>query len=115
MTVQYIYKVTDLIRDVKTGIVVTAMFCVTVQDGVDSYTVDMRCGFPPPDGNMIPYGDLTEADVISWIRSVMYQPEEKEKGGAPLPSEPLYDAMALNEFMAYKERKKTPQADGTPW
>lgn len=115
MTVQYIYKVTDLIRDVQTGIVVTAIFSITVRDGIDEFTVDYRCGFPPPDGSMIPYGDLTEADVINWIRSVMYQPQGPGKDDPLLPPTSRYDAMALNEFMAYKERKKTPQADGTPW
>lgn len=115
MTIQYDYTVTDLTRDVVTGVVVTAYFNITVHDGIDAYTVSYRCGFPPPDGNMIPYGDLTEAEVIGWIRSQMEQPANPDKNLPPPPPVSLYDSMALNEFMAYKERKAVAQANGTPW
>jgi hypothetical protein len=98
----YAYKVTNLIRD-PDGIVVTAGFTITADDGVDSYTHFYLFGFANKPETPTPFEKLTEDKVIEWI---------KRDAGA----ENQFEASADAELAAYKLRKAAPvMTAGVPW
>ncbi len=100
MSNTYLYNVVNLIRDSKDGIVVGANFTITASNGTDSYTVNSQTAFPAPTGAIIPYDQLTEAEVIGWIQNTVGTQSEE---------------LADSELAAYVERKNQPTANGTPW
>ena len=100
MSNTYLYNVVNLIRDSKDGIVVGANFTITASNGTDSYTVNSQTAFPAPTGAIIPYDQLTEAEVIGWIENTVGTQSEE---------------LADSELAAYVERKNQPTANGTPW
>lgn len=100
MSNTYLYNVVNLIRDSKDGIVVGANFTITASNGTDSYTVNSQTAFPAPTGAIIPYDQLTEAEVIGWIENTVGAQSEE---------------LANSELAAYIERKSQPTANGTPW
>jgi hypothetical protein len=100
MSNTYLYNVVNLIRDSKDGIVVGANFTITASNGTDSYTVNSQTAFPAPTGAIIPYDQLTEAEVIGWIENTVGTQSEE---------------LADSELAAYIERKNQPTANGTPW
>lgn len=100
MSNTYLYSVVNLIRDSKDGIVVGANFTITASNGTDSYTVNSQTAFPAPTGAIIPYDQLTEAEVIRWIQNTVGTQSEE---------------LADSELAAYVERKNQPTANGTPW
>lgn len=98
----YTYKVTNLIRD-PDGIVVTAAFTITADDGTDSFTHTFNFGFANKPITPTPFEELTEAKVIEWI---------KRDAGA----ENQFEASADAELAAYKLRKAAPvMTAGVPW
>lgn len=99
---QYTYKVTNLIRD-ENGIVVTASFTITADDGVDQFAHVYNFGFANKPVTPTPFEELTEAKVIEWI---------KRDAGA----ENQFEASADAELAAYKLRKAAPVLTaGVPW
>lgn len=102
MSNTYTYSVKNLIRD-ENGIVVTAGFTITADDGVDSFTHTYNFGFANRPTTPTPFEDLTEAKVIEWI---------KRDAGA----ENQFEASADAELAAYKVRKVAPVLTaGVPW
>jgi hypothetical protein len=102
MSNTYTYKVTNLIRDAA-GIVVTAAFNITADDGVDSFTHSMQTGFANKPITPTNFSELTEAKVIEWI-----------KRDAGLENQ--FEISADSELAAYKLRKAAPLLTaGTPW
>ena len=98
----YAYKVTNLIRNPE-GIVVTAQFSITADDGVDSFTHNYNFGFANKPVTPTPFADLTEAKVIEWI---------KRDSGA----ENQHEASADAELAAFKLRNAAPVVTaGVPW
>lgn len=99
---QYTYRVKNLIRD-PDGIVVTASFQITADDGVDQFTHTFNFGFANKPATPTPFEELTEAKVIEWI---------KRDAGA----ENQFEASADAELAAYKLRKAAPVLTaGVPW
>ena len=96
----YTYNVVNLIRDSKDGVVVGAQFTITASNGADSYTVNSQTAFAAPKGDIIPYDQLNEAEVIGWIQNTVGTQSEE---------------LADSELAAYIERKSQPTANGTPW
>ena len=98
----YAYKVNNLIRNPE-GIVVTAQFSITADDGTDSFTHNYNFGFANKPVTPTPFADLTEAKVIEWI---------KRDAGA----ENQHEASADAELAAFKLRKAAPVVTaGVPW
>ena len=98
----YSYKVTNLIRD-PDGIVVTAAFTITADDGTDSYTHQMQTGFANNPVTPTPFEELTEAKVIEWIKRDAGEENQFEKS-------------ADSELAAFKIRSAAPvMVAGTPW
>lgn len=102
MSNTYTYKVINLIRD-QDGIVVTAAFTITADDGTDAFTHTYNFGFANRPTTPTPFEDLTEAKVIEWI---------KRDAGA----ENQFEASADAELTAFKLRKAAPVLTaGVPW
>lgn len=96
------YKVTNLIRD-QDGIVVTASFQITADDGVDQFTHTYNFGFANKPETPTPFDKLTEEKVIEWIK--------RDAG-----EENQFEASADAELAAYKLRKVALiLSAGVPW
>lgn len=99
---QYTYKITNLIRD-PAGIVVTAQFQITADDGVDQFTHSYNFGFANKPVTPTAFEDLIEAKVIEWIK--------RDAG-----TDNQFELSADAELAAYKARKNAPLVtSGTPW
>ena len=96
----YVYAVTNMQRDLATGIVVAAEFTVTASNGTASFTTNNQTAFPYPKADPTPYDDLTEDDVIVWIQELVGTQSE---------------AQADAELEAYIERSASVVVSGVPW
>ena len=96
----YVYAVTNMQRDLATGIVVAAEFAVTASSGTASFTTNNQTAFPYPKADPTPYDELTEADVIVWIKELVGTQSE---------------AQADAELDAYILRSASVVVSGTPW
>ena len=92
-----IYNILNMQRDAE-GIVVAVSYTITVSDGVDSYTHEFFTGLPKPSGNIINYDNLTESQVIEWVKELQGDDAEEQ---------------AFEEFKASIERKRL--INGKPW
>ena len=93
----YLYKPTNLVSD-ENGIVVAVDFTVLVSDGTDSFEINGHTGLPLPKEDAKPYSELTQEEVISWIKSLVGEQTEEQ---------------ADAELEAYKKRIVI--KNGTPW
>lgn len=98
MSNTYKYKVTDLQRNSDDDYVVSASFEITVSDSANEYTHQYHTGLHKTSNDFIAFGDLTEENVIEWIKTI-----------AGTDAEEQADA----ELEAYK--KRTPISSGMPW
>jgi hypothetical protein len=96
----YVYAVTNMQRDLASGIVVAAEFTVTASNGTASFTTNNQTAFPAPMQDPTPYDELTEADVIVWIKELV-GPQSEEQADA--------------ELAAYIERSANVVVSGIPW
>lgn len=96
----YEYKITNMQRDAATGIVVSVEFTVTASNGTDSFTHNYQTGLPAPKGDAIPYDQLTEAEVIAWVKDLVGKQTEEQ---------------ADAELDAFIIRKSEVTANGKPW
>jgi hypothetical protein len=100
MSNTYVYAVTNMQRDAATGIIIAAEFTVTASNGTASFTTNNQTAFNAPTNTPIPYHDVTEADVIGWIQTLVGKQSEEQ---------------ADAELEAYIERSKNVVVNGTPW
>jgi hypothetical protein len=94
------WNIIELERNAADGGVITAHYLATDKDGdygaesrgIVQFTPD------PSDSNFIPYADLTEADVVAWVKA-------KE------------DVTSVENFLAAQiaEQKSPVTIDGLPW
>ena len=106
MSNTYTYKVTDLQRD-KDGIIVAASFTITASDGADEFTHNYNTAFTAPKAEPTPFADVTEEQVIGWIKAMF---DTKDDDGNKQNS---LEDQADAELAAFKERKAI--KSGTPW
>ena len=97
MSNTYDYKISDMQRDAN-GIVVAVSFTVTASDGVDSFTHNYQTALPAPKDSAIPFADLTQEEVIAWVKELVGTGTEEQ---------------ADAELAAFKLRKEV--KTGTPW
>jgi hypothetical protein len=64
------WKIVQLERETADGFVFTAHYTVDAKDDTYSAGAYGSIGFERPD-NLIPYADLTEADVVSWVKEAL--------------------------------------------
>jgi hypothetical protein len=93
----YTYKPTNLVSD-ENGIVRAVDFTVEVSDGVDTFEINGHTGLPLPKDMIVPYQDLTQNEVIGWIKNLVGEQTEEQ---------------ADAELEAYKIRLIV--KNGTPW
>ena len=106
MSNTYTYKVTDLQRD-KDGIIVAASFTITASDGIDEFTHNYNTAFTAPKSEPTPFADVTEEQVIGWIKT-MFDTKDNDSN-----KQNSLEDQADAELSAFKERKTI--KSGIPW
>ena len=101
MSTTFTWKVSQLERETADGFVYTAHYTVNASDGTYSSGAYGSVGLERPD-TLIPYSDLTEEQVIEWV---------KEKIGG---SEKVTEIEAALQSQLDEQRTPT-KASGIPW
>lgn len=75
--ITYTWKIAELERQTDTGGVVTAHWRVTAQDGDYTASAYGSQGFTPDPAapDFVPFDQLTEADVLTWVHASVDQAE----------------------------------------
>jgi hypothetical protein len=94
------WAITNLERETADGFVFTAHYTIDAKDDTYSAGAYGSIGFERPD-NLIPFADLTEADVVSWVQEAL---------GADKVAE--VEAALQNQI---DEQAAPTKAAGTPW
>ena len=94
------WKIAQLERETADGFVFTAHYTVDSKDDTYSAGAYGSIGFERPD-NLIPYADLTEADVVSWVQDAL---------GADKVAE--VEAALQNQI---DQQRNPTKAAGVPW
>ena len=98
MTTTTIWNIAQLERHTADGIVFTAHYTVDANDGTYSAGAYGSIGLEAPEGNVIPYADLTPEIVIGWVQDKL-NVEEIEAA-----------------LQAQLDQQRTPTTDaGVPW
>ena len=101
MATTYAWKIAQLERETDDGYVFTAHYTVDANDGTYNAGAYGSVGFERPD-NLIPYADLTEEVVISWVKEAL--------GG----DEKVAEIEAALQEQLDQQRNPT-KAAGVPW
>jgi hypothetical protein len=96
-----LWTITQLEREVIDGYVFVAHYNVSLQDDVYSASAYGAMGFERPEGDLIPFSDLTEEVVVGWL---------KDKFGEEKVTE---IEAALQVQLDYQRHPTT--AAGLPW
>jgi hypothetical protein len=94
------WAIANLERETADGFVFTAHYTVNAKDDAYSAGAYGSLGFERPD-NLIPFADLTEDEVVSWV---------KEALGADKVTE--VEAALQNQL---NQQRNPTQAAGVPW
>ena len=94
------WKIANLERETADGFVYTAHYTIDVEDGTYRAGAYGSIGFERPE-TLIPFADLTEEQVIGWVKEALGSEKVVEIGEALLTQ--------LNE-----QRQPT-KASGLPW
>ena len=96
------WNIAQLERHAADGIIFTAHYTVDANDGTYSAGAYGSVGLEAPEGNVIPYSDLTPEVVIGWV--------QEKLGGA----EKVAEIQAA--LQAQIDQQRTPTtATGLPW
>lgn len=94
------WKIAQLERETQDGYVFTAHYTIDVEDGTYRAGAYGSIGFQRPE-NLIPYADLTEAQVIEWVKEALGADKVLEIGQA-----------LINRL---NEQRQPTKATGLPW
>jgi hypothetical protein len=100
-TTVFTWKVAQLERETADGYVFTVHYTVDANDGTYSAGAYGSLGLERPDGDMVPFAELTEEVVISWV---------KEQFGSEKVAE-IESALAEQ----IEEQHQPSKATGVPW
>jgi hypothetical protein len=67
-TTEYTWGVAQMERHTADGIVITVHYTVAANDGTYASSAYGSVGLEAPEGNVIPYADLTPEIVIFWVQ-----------------------------------------------
>ena len=67
MTTTYTWAIANLERETADGYVYTAHYTVSAKDDTYASSAYGSLGFERPEGELIPFADLTEGTVVQWI------------------------------------------------
>ena len=98
MTTAYTWAIANLERHTADSIVFTAHWTLAATDGTYTSTAYGSIGLEQPDGDVIPYSDLTPELVIGWVQ-----------GRLDVPAIEAALQAQLDEQIA------PTKADGVPW
>lgn len=101
MTTTYTWRIANLERETADGYVFTAHYTVDAKDDTYSAGAYGSIGFERPEGELIPFADLTEDTVIGWV---------KEKMG----DEAISNVESALQSQLDEQRNPT-KAAGMPW
>jgi hypothetical protein len=94
------WAIAQLERETADGFVFTAHYTVNAKDDTYSAGAYGSIGFERPE-NLIPYADLTEADVVSWVQDA-------------LGADKVAEVEAALQVQIDQQRNPT-KAAGLPW
>ena len=100
-TTTFTWGINTLERETDDGFVFTAHYTVNANDGTYSSGAYGSIGFERPD-TLIPFADLTEAEVIGWVKTAL--------GG----DEKVTEIQAALQAQIDEQRAPT-KAAGVPW
>jgi hypothetical protein len=102
MTTLFDWRIANLERETENGLVITAHYTISAQDGVYSSSAYGSLGLERPDAEeMIPFAQLTEEICVGWV---------KEK----LTEEKVAEIEAALQAQLDEQRAPS-RASGTPW
>jgi hypothetical protein len=102
MTTTYTWTIAQLERNTADGIVFTVHYTVAANDGTYSSSAYGSIGLEQPEGDIIPYADLTPEIVIGWVQDKL--------GG----EEKVAEIEAALQVQLDEQRTPT-KAAGLPW
>jgi hypothetical protein len=102
MTTTYTWAIASCDRHTADGIVFTVHYTVAANDGTYASSAYGSVGLEAPEGNVIPYADLTPEIVIGWVQEKLGGEEKVAEIEAAL--------------QAQIDQQRTPTiAAGVPW
>jgi hypothetical protein len=102
MATTTVWNIAELERILADGVVFTVHYTVNANDGTYSAGAYGSVGLEAPEGNVIPYADLTPEVVIGWVQEKLGGEEKVEEIEAAL--------------QAQIDQQRTPTtAAGVPW
>lgn len=101
MSTTFTWKIAQLERETADGFVFTAHYTVDANDGTYSSGAYGSIGFQRPD-NLIPYAELTEETVISWVKEALGGDEKVAEIETALQAQ-------------INEQRNPTKAAGVPW
>jgi hypothetical protein len=101
-TTEYTWNIAQLERNTADGIVFTAHYTVNANDGTYSAGAYGSVGLEQPEGNVIPYADLTPEVVIGWVQDKLGGEEKVAEISAALQKQ-------------IDEQRTPTTAAGVPW
>jgi hypothetical protein len=102
MATTTVWNIGQLERNTADGIVFTAHYTVNANDGTYSAGAYGSVGLEQPEGNVIPYADLTPEVVIGWVQDKLGGEEKVAEISAALQKQ--------------IDQQRTPTtAAGVPW
>jgi hypothetical protein len=102
ITTEYTWGIAQMERHTADAIVFTVYYTVAANDGTYSSSAYGSVGLEAPEGNVIPYADLTPEIVIGWTKSKL--------GG----DEKVAEIQAALQAQIDQQRTPTTAA-GVPW
>jgi hypothetical protein len=102
MATTTIWNIRQLERHTADGIVFTAHYTVDANDGTYASSAYGSVGLEAPEGNVIPYADLTPETVIGWVQEKLGGEEKVTEIEAALQSQ-------------IDEQRTPTTAAGVPW
>lgn len=101
-TTEYTWGVAQMERHTSDGIVIVVHYTVDANDGTYASSAYGSVGLEAPEGNVIPYADLTPEIVIGWVQEKLGGEEKVAEIEAALQSQ--------------IDQQRTPTtAAGVPW
>jgi hypothetical protein len=101
-TTDYTWGVAQMERHTADGIVFTVHYTVAANDGTYASSAYGSIGLEQPEGDVIPYADLTPEIVIGWVQDKLGGAEKVTEIEAALQSQ-------------INEQKHPTKAAGVPW
>ena len=101
MATTFTWAIANLERETADGFVFTAHYTINAEDGTYSSGAYGSVGFERPD-NLIPFDDLTQDQVIGWVKEALGGNEKVTEIQAALQQQ-------------LDEKHAPSKASGTPW